>query len=161
MGEATTFKSPSNRLGLRNGDQAVPIVALAGLEAEVGDEAMHIGDAHLEGGAGGGDDIFLEHDGAEVVGAVLKGDLSDVLALGDPGTLDTGNIVEVDPGQGLGAQVIMGADGGGFEDGVFGLESPADEGGEGAAVEATVLDGLSVGNGLGDAGRNGVEVGVA
>jgi hypothetical protein len=52
----------------------------------------------------------------------------------DPGTLHAGKIIEVNPAQRLGFQVFMGADGRSAELGVFGLEGPANEGGESFAL---------------------------
>lgn len=100
--------------------------------AEVFDEALHVGDGHPESGAGLGDDVFLNHDAAEVVGAELQRDLANLQALRDPGALDVVEVVEVDAAEGLGAEIFVRADGRGAELGVFGLKGPTDEGGEAA-----------------------------
>ena len=88
---------------------------------------MHVGNRHSESGTGLGNHVFLDHDAAEVVGAVLEGDLADFLALGDPRTLDIGEIVQVDSREGLGAQVFVGANCGSAEFRMLGLEGPTNE----------------------------------
>lgn len=114
---------------------AVEGVALDGAEAGVADDASEffLGGAVL--GAGGADDIFFEHDGADVVTAEAEAHLEDLEALGDPAGLDVFDVVEHHAGDGEGLEVF---DGGGLfpaaaaEGGVAGLEGPGDEGGEAA-----------------------------
>ena len=92
--------------------------------AEFADEAVHVGDAHAEGGAGLRDDIFLDHDAAEIIGAVFQRDLADLRSLGDPGALDVGKVIEINAAERLRAQIFVRADGRGFQLGVLGLEGP-------------------------------------
>jgi len=61
---------------------------------------------HAEGGSGGGNNVFLEHHGPKIVGAEAQGDLPNRWALRNPGTLQMGNIVEEQPGEGLNAEVL-------------------------------------------------------
>ena len=75
-------------------------------------------------------DVLFHHDGPEIVGTVVEGELADFGALGDPRTLQVFDVVEEDAGECLHAEVLGGSDGFGFEDGVLRLERPADEGGE-------------------------------
>ena len=91
------------------------------------DEALHISNGHAEGRAGLRHHILFDHDASKVVGAVLEGDLADFLALGDPRTLDIGEIVQVDSREGLGAQVFVGANCGSAEFRMLGLEGPTNE----------------------------------
>ena len=67
------------------------------LVAEVFDEPLHVRHGHAEGRARLGDDIFLDHDAAEIVRAVFQRDLPDLQTLRDPRTLDVRKIIEVDP----------------------------------------------------------------
>src|SRR6516162_3115672 len=107
--------------------QPVPVVALARFVTEFGDEAAHIVHGHAEGRACLGDDVFLDHDAAEVIGAEFEGYLADFLPLSHPRALYAGNVVEVNAREGLGSQVFMGAHSGCAELGVLGLEGPTDE----------------------------------
>ena len=58
-------------------------------------------------GAGGGDDVLLEHHRAEVVSAHVQGELAGGLAGGQPGALQVLDVVEVQPGDGDQAQVLV------------------------------------------------------
>src|SRR5690606_770949 len=56
--------------------------------------------------AGGGDHVRLQHARAEVVRAVVQGQLADLLAGGQPGALDVGDVVEEQAGDGDHPQVL-------------------------------------------------------
>lgn len=115
---------------VRSIQQPIPVVALVRFVAELPDEPLHVGHRHAEGCARLADNVFLDHDAAEVVRAELERDLADFLSLGDPRTLDVGEIVEVDAPQRLRAQIFVRADRRCLELRVLGLERPADECGE-------------------------------
>ena len=80
--------------------------------------------------SGRGNDIFFHHDAAKIVGAKFQGNLADRWALGDPTRLHVREIIEKDPGQRLGPQILLGTHGRREQPGVFILKRPADEGGE-------------------------------
>ena len=122
--------------------------------AEFADEALHVGDAHAEGCAGLTDDVFLDHDAAEIVRAEAQRDLPDLESLRDPRALDVRHVVEVDAAEGLRAQILVRADGGGFEARVLGLERPRDERGEAAARVLLRADAFE----MLDAVRDGLDV---
>ena len=48
-------------------------------------------------GAGGRDDVLLDHQAAHVVGAVQQRQLADLQTLRDPARLDVGKVVEIQP----------------------------------------------------------------
>ena len=75
--------------------QAVPIIPLPRLIAEILNEPLHVRHTHAESGAGLADHILLDHNAAQVIRAKLQRDLADFLALRDPRTLDVRNIVQV------------------------------------------------------------------
>ena len=148
-------------------EDVVVLIALGGGVAGVADEAADFAFVEGVGGSCGGDDVFLHHDGAEVVGAEEEGELADFGAHGDPGGLDGGEVVEVEASDGEGAEVLGGACGsedaavedvlvggviegavgegvvfsGAAEGGVFALEGPVDEGGVGASCQLPVASG--------------------
>src|SRR3954451_754302 len=98
-------------------------------------------------GAGGGGDVFCDHDAADVVAAEPETELAGLETLSDPGALDVLNVVEVDAGDGEGLEVL---DGGRFlfdkaaKRGVLALEGPRDEGGEAAGLLLEIADELEV-----------------
>src|SRR5262245_24511383 len=98
-----------------------------------------------EGGAGAADDVFLHHDGAEIVRAIFQSDLADLRPLRDPRALDVGNVVEKYAGQCLHAQVFGGTgrmiD---FQDCVLWLKRPANERSKPAAGVLLVAQPLQV-----------------
>ena len=51
--------------------------------------------------AGRGDDVFLDHQAAHVVGAEEQGELADLQPLRHPRRLDVRDVVEIEPGDGL------------------------------------------------------------
>src|ERR1035437_3333778 len=110
--------------------QPIPVIALVWLVTKFLDEPVPVAPGHAEGGAGLRHDIFLNHDAAQIVRAKFQRDLPNLQALRDPRALDVFKIIEIDPAQCLGAQILMRANGGGFQLGVFGLKRPADERGE-------------------------------
>ena len=110
--------------------QAIPVVALMRFVAQIGNQPLHVGDGHAEGRAGLADDIFLNHDAAEVVRAEFQRNLADFQTLRDPRALDVGEIIQVNPAQRLRPQILVRADRRRFQLRVLGLERPADERGE-------------------------------
>ncbi len=63
------------------------------LVAEVADQPVHIRHSHAERRAGLRDDIFLDHDAAQIIRAVFQRDLPDLQALRDPRALDVLKII--------------------------------------------------------------------
>ena len=100
------------------------------LVAQVLDEPLHVGHRHAEDRARLRDDIFLNHDAAEVVRAKFQRDLADFLALRHPRTLNVGEIVQINPAQRLRPQIFVRANRRRLQVGVLRLERPADERGE-------------------------------
>ena len=70
------------------------------------DEAAEVVDRGAVRRAGGRDDVLLDHDRAQVVGAEVQRDLADLQALRDPRRLDVVDVVEVDPRDRLRQQVV-------------------------------------------------------
>ena len=103
------------------------------LVAEVADEPLHVADGHAEGRAGLRDDVFLNHDAAQIIRAVFQRHLADLQALRDPRALEVLKIIEVNPRERLHPQILVRADGRGAELRVLGLKRPRDERGEVAA----------------------------
>ena len=56
--------------------------------AEVADEPVHVRHGHVERRARLRDDIFLNHDAAQIVRAIFQSDLTDFQTFRDPRTLD-------------------------------------------------------------------------
>src|SRR5881628_125835 len=110
--------------------QPIPIVPLARFVAEVLDEPLHVRHRHAEGRPRLRHDILLDHDTAQIIRAVLESDLANILTLRDPGTLHIGNVVEVNPAQRLGPQILVCADSWRLELRVLRLKSPRDESSE-------------------------------
>lgn len=81
--------------------QPVPVVPLPRFVPKVGDESAHIIDAHAVCGSGLRNDIFLDHDTAEVVCAELQCDLPYFGTLGNPRTLDVFEVVKIDAAERL------------------------------------------------------------
>ena len=82
-------------------------------------------------GAGHVEYAFLGDGAVEVVGAVVEGDLGEGEAEADPVGGDVGDVVEVDAGNGDGAEIVGGGGAGEVgEGGVLGFEGEGDEGGE-------------------------------
>ena len=102
------------------------------LVAGLADEALDLLPGQPEAHPGGGHHVFLQHGGAEVVGPELQGDLRHLGALGHPGDLQVGHIVQHQAGDGQGPQVLHRPQGLASQVGAAGLEGPGDEGGEAA-----------------------------
>ena len=100
------------------------------LVTEFLDEPVHVGHGHAERGAGLRNDIFLNHDAAQIVRAKFQRDLTDFQTLRDPRTLDVFKVIQINAAQGLRAQIFVRADGRRFQLGVLGLKRPTDERGE-------------------------------
>ena len=91
---------------LRGIDKLVKDVALPRREAEFFDRGADLVERQIVHRAGLGDDVFLDHQAAHVVGAVEQGELADLQALRDPARLDVGEVVEIQPADGLGFQIF-------------------------------------------------------
>src|SRR5690606_27711121 len=91
-------------------DKFVEHVPPAGLEAGLGDDAAELVVGGAESGAGGGDDVFFDHEAAQVVGAESQGELADAQPLRDPTGLEVGEVVEEQPAYGEHLEVAVGAD---------------------------------------------------
>jgi len=110
--------------------QLIPIASLARFIAQVADQPLHVRHAHPKCRACLRHDILLYHDAAEIVRAELQRDLPDLLALRNPRTLDIREIIEINPGKRLRAQIFVSADSRRAQFRVLGLKRPADECGE-------------------------------
>ena len=75
-------------------EQLVPIIATTRFVTGQTNQPFDLSRIETEGGAGTADDVFLHHDGAEIVRAIFQSDLADLRPLRDPRALDVGNIVE-------------------------------------------------------------------
>src|SRR5204862_5209370 len=111
-------------------DQPIPVVTLVRLVAQVRDQPLHVRHAHAEGRARLRDHVLLNHDAAQIIGAVLQRDLANVRTLRHPGTLDVRDVVQVNPAQRLGPQIFMRADRRRFQLRVLGLKRPGNGRGE-------------------------------
>jgi hypothetical protein len=87
--------------------QPIPIIALARFIAEVAYEALHVRHGHAEGRTRAADDIFLDHDAAEIVCAVFQRHLPDVESLRDPRALHARKVVEVDARERLRLEIFV------------------------------------------------------
>ena len=96
--------------------------------------------------AGGEDDVFLDQDAADVVGAELQAHLADLDPRRQPARLDVIDVVEVEAADGQRLQII---DGGGFrnffpERRIFRREHPRNERGEPAGIFLNAAQALEV-----------------
>src|SRR4051794_32965714 len=57
--------------------QVIPVIALMRFVTEFCDEPLHVFYAHSESCTGLRDDVFFNHDAAEIVCAILQCDLAD------------------------------------------------------------------------------------
>ena len=105
-----------------------------GDEAGVLDVADDLDFVHAVAGAGGADDVLLDHHAAHVVGAVGEAQLPDLAALRHPRRLQVVEVVEDDARDGERAQVVDAGRFGAGELGVVGLIAPGDERGEAAGL---------------------------
>src|SRR5207237_4470036 len=85
----------------------IPIITLMWFVAEIADQSLHVSNAHAEGRPGLADDIFFNHDTAQVVGPVFERNLTNLLPLSNPRTLDVLDVIQIDAAQGLHPQVFM------------------------------------------------------
>ena len=81
-------------------------VAALGGEAGVLDVADDLDFVHAVAGAGGADDVLLDHHAAHVVGAEGQAQLPDLAALRHPRRLHVVEVVEDEPGDRQRAQVV-------------------------------------------------------
>jgi len=80
-------------------ESAIQRVPLPWDEAGVADDAAELFFGGAVVGAGGGDDVLLDHDAAHVVAAETETELAGLEALGHPGRLDVVDVVEVEAGK--------------------------------------------------------------
>src|SRR5687767_12725350 len=111
--------------------------------AHILDEPFHIGDPHAKGRARGTNHVLFDHDAPEIVRAVLEGHLPNVQALRNPGTLHTGNVVQINAAERLGAKIFVRPDGRALENRVVWLKCPADESGESASGKSSGFKGMT------------------
>ncbi len=105
-------KPPADRSGYAGQvlfQQFIVAIPLPRLPAGVGDEPANLGLGQPIRCAGRRDHVFLHHDRAHVVGPEEEGELADLRALRDPGGLQIGDVVQEDPGDGEGLEVVVGA----------------------------------------------------
>src|ERR1051325_2562977 len=81
--------------------QLIPVVSLTRLVTQVDDEALHVRHAHAKSSASLRDNIFFNHDAAEIVCAVLQRDLPNLLSLRDPRALNVWDVIQVNSCQRL------------------------------------------------------------
>ena len=108
--------------------QPIPNIALPRNVAQFANGVADLRKRQEVNRAGFGDDVFLDHQAAHVVGAVEQRKLADLEALRDPARLDVGNVVEIEPRYRLRLQILERTrrrDVGHV--GVVGLKRPADE----------------------------------
>ena len=97
-------------------------------------QAHHLLNRHLVARASRLDDVFFEHDAAEVVRTEAQRQLPDALALRDPRALDVRDVVEVEARQSQRRQVVPRACLLAAKLRVAGLKRPCDEGAEAARL---------------------------
>jgi len=121
------------RLGVRGFQRLrvyvlVQDVALPRNIPQFADAVLDLLQSQAKGCAGSRDHVFLDHQAPHVVGAEKQRELTDFRPLCDPGRLDIGNVVQIQSGDGLRAQIIVSAGTGQMRQSrVFGLKSPTDE----------------------------------
>ena len=77
------------------------------LIAGLADEALDFFPRQPEAHPGGGHYVLLDHRAAEVIGAEMEGDLPELGPLGHPGRLQVLEVVQRDPRDGQGAQIVI------------------------------------------------------
>src|SRR5208337_4474397 len=96
-------------------------------------------------GARRGDDVLLDHQASHVVGTEVQAKLADLGALGHPRRLDVRHVVEVEPRDRLGLEVLEGPRRGhAGHVGVIGLKHPGDEGREAPSLILKLANPLEV-----------------
>ena len=92
-------------------------------------------------GSGFGDDVLFDHQTAHVVGPERHRQLADLQTLRHPAALNVRDVVQIQPRDGLGLEVLEGT---GRRDvrhvRVIGLERPRDERGEPAGFVLQIAD---------------------
>ena len=73
-------------------------IALPGNVAGLADGAFDLFQRQMMNGAGGRDDVLLDHQAAHVVGAEKQRELTDLQSLSHPRGLNVRNVVEIEPG---------------------------------------------------------------
>ena len=91
------------------GDLSIPVITLPRFEPKITDEAPHIGNVHAKSGASTAHHVFFNHDAAQIVGPIFERDLPNLKTLSHPGALDIRNVIEIDPTERLGSEILVGA----------------------------------------------------
>src|ERR1019366_9960013 len=81
-------------------------VALCGNVSGVGNDAAQLGFVGAVGHACREDDIFLDQNASDIVGAELQTDLADLDSLREPARLDVIDVVEIEPADGERLQIV-------------------------------------------------------
>src|ERR1700738_4987483 len=90
-------------------DECVVLFFPSRCEPSVADQALHLLGRCAVGGVGGGDDVLLDHQGAEVVASEPQRDLPDLHSHRHPTRLKIRNVVEDDACESDRAQILGGA----------------------------------------------------
>src|SRR5258708_4514787 len=118
----------------RVAEDVVVHVAALGDEARVLDVADDLDFVHAVAGAGGADDVLLDHHAAHVIRAVRQAELTDLAALRDPRRLQARKIVEDDPREAEHAEVLDSRRFPAAQLGVLRLVAPPDAPGKAAGL---------------------------
>src|SRR5438105_6729998 len=130
-----TGRSPTDRFTSRLVYVFIEHISLPRDVAGFADRVFDLLQSQVIHGAGLGNDVFLNHETAHVVGAKEESELPNLRALRHPRGLNVRDVVEVKPGDRLRLQVLMGARWRHLGHGrVFRLKRPADKGGEAAGL---------------------------
>jgi hypothetical protein len=83
---------------INSGSRSVEGIPLLGDESGVTDDPAQLFFCRAMVGAGGGDDVFLDHDTADVVAAEAEAELAGLESRRHPGRLDILYILEINTG---------------------------------------------------------------
>src|SRR5205085_12070771 len=75
--------------------QAIPIVPLPRFVAEVFDQPLHVGDAHMKNRSCLRNHVLLDHDAPQVIRAVFERHLADVQSLRHPRALNVRDVIQI------------------------------------------------------------------
>ena len=112
-------------------DQLVEDISLPGLVAEIGDRIADLIKGQMMYRSCFGNHVLFDHQAAHIVGTVEQRHLTDLLSLSNPARLQIGKVVEIQPGDSIGFEVLETARRRNVVHiGMIGLKCPADESSE-------------------------------